>query len=110
MGRDRQLACGLDWPDRRTDREAVCTCWGMQEPVPGICAGGSILSVCVEKEKDFNILVFKPFSPCLIVSCDCKPKLTSHAPAGQVVSVHKRRHIYSRELATCRVPTALFPL
>lgn len=64
VGRDRQIANGLDWPgrERRTGREAVCACRRMQEPALGICAGESIMSVRVEKLEDFNILHFKLFS------------------------------------------------
>jgi len=90
LGRDRQIISRLDCPERerRTGREAVCACWRMQEPVPGMCVGGSILSVCVEIVEDFNILFFKPFSPCWFISCHHKPKLTRHAPVGHVGDLH----------------------
>lgn len=95
-GTDRLLVGWTGQREREGQAESVCACWRMQEPAPGVCAGGSILSVCAEKGEDFNILVFKPFPPCLvIIRCDYKPKLTSRAHAGQVISVHKRRLIHT---------------
>lgn len=75
MGKDRQIAGGLGWPERGKDRQRRCVyiledagagtwdmCW--------IFWSGNILPLCVEKGEDFNSLIFKPFSPCLINSCD----------------------------------------
>lgn len=60
----------VGWNGQREEkkgRQAMCVLEEIQEIVPGICAGGSILSVSVEKEGASNILVLSPFFPCLII-------------------------------------------
>lgn len=70
MRRDRQIAGGLDWPERerRTGRESVCACWRTQEPAPGVCAGGSILSVCVWRKERISTFWFLNLFPLVWLS------------------------------------------